>query len=774
LTGDPAPSAGPPHRTLALPGVHAYANEKSVHAGEEISFFVSSDVPYVLSICKPAQGGEDETLHTFPQSQPRVQPIAPGSYLHIDRGLPANQIYEAFSVEIWVKPWAFGRQQAIIGQFNYPDACGFSLSLTETGTVEFYVGDGGAYREEVLVEGMRLETQKWHHVVGTWNGTVAMLWIDAQEAGSRPISGTLRAGTAPLRIAAAGVHGLADQFADADVLMPVLYAQCLSPSQIAQRHAESGRYFPSGRFVLGCWPLHEQRGDRVQDASGHERTGRIINHATWMINGPGFDNRVVGLHQETEPAYHPLTDPSHGRGIRFARDDLFDCRWEPKHTFTVPPDARPGIYAARLSFVFEGAERTYDVTFIVKRARSASPAPMLVLCATNTWLAYSTSPFPDTACVGDVWPRRGVGLKNSHPEAPRFSSYTAHHAGQPAYYVGLHKPWPNASPSARYDPADAQFAQWAGLELYLHRWLDRQGYNYDVVADLDLHRDPEMLDQYRTVVINGHSEYWSTPAYDGLDRYLRNGGTVVVLSGNSLSARVSFDEEGAVMEMRPTQVEVGFVPGTNIPYPGGAHGEQYHSQDWARGGILRRAGRSSAQLIGTDSAGWAFATGDDFGIYEVVAPDHFLFHTPLLVGLEQGQTFGHGPGGQVPRAIGHEWDLTLKSLKAMVHKIPEGAVMPSEQANIQVLARGVRKAPGPLDAYLDLFVQETQPLDGLLSCEMIYWERPEGGRVFNAASVGASWVLGVDPAFEQLLTNVLHHFGVTPDRDLSARPAPPA
>jgi hypothetical protein len=41
---------------------------------------------------------------------------------------------------------------------------------------------------------------------------------------------------------------------------------------------------------------------------------------------------------------------------------------------------------------------------------------------------------------------------------------------------------------------------------------------------------------------------------------------------------------------------------------------------------------------------------------------------------------------------------------------------------------------------------------------MIYWERPQGGRVFNAGTVCASWVLGADPVFEGLLANVLHHF----------------
>ena len=69
--------------------------------------------------------------------------------------------------------------------------------------------------------------------------------------------------------------------------------------------------------------------------------------------------------------------------------------------------------------------------------------------------------------------------------------------------------------------------------------------------------------------------------------------------------------------------------------------------------------------------------------------------------------------------------------------------------------------PGRLDAYLDFFEGATQSLDGL-SAEMVYWERPQGGRVFNAGAVGASWVLGADEAFGALLRNVLHHFGVEP------------
>jgi hypothetical protein len=46
--------------------------------------------------------------------------------------------------------------------------------------------------------------------------------------------------------------------------------------------------------------------------------------------------------------------------------------------------------------------------------------------------------------------------------------------------------------------------------------------------------------------------------------------------------------------------------------------------------------------------------------------------------------------------------------------------------------------------------------------DMIYWERPQGGTVFNAGAIGFGWALDADPKLTKLLRNVLHHLaGVT-------------
>src|SRR5690606_12449900 len=160
-----------------------------------------------------------------------------------------------------------------------------------------------------------------------------------------------------------------------------------------------------------------------------------------------------------------------------------------------------------------------------------------------------------------------------------------------------------------------------------------------------------------------------------LDAYLREGGAACVLSGNSLYWRVSFDEAGAVMEQRKTHTPSDPRDGVEAKHaaPGGAHGEQYHSQDGQRGGLWPFNDRSCADLIGLETAGWAFAEAEDFGVYRVRDAGHFLFHQPHETGLAAGDSFGHGPGGALPRAIGHEWDLSVATLRRMTPRVPVGA-----------------------------------------------------------------------------------------------------
>jgi len=145
----------PPHRELQLPGLHTYA-ERSIAAGETIHFRTSSTVPYRLSICRLAGDVDDQSsdvvLHTQQETEPRQQSIYPGSYVHVDQGLPADQELSAITLEGWVRPWRLNEWQGVITQHDFPQACGVGLFIDHEGQAALYLGDGGEYdRRETLL-----------------------------------------------------------------------------------------------------------------------------------------------------------------------------------------------------------------------------------------------------------------------------------------------------------------------------------------------------------------------------------------------------------------------------------------------------------------------------------------------------------------------------------------------------------------------------------------------------------------------------------------------
>ncbi len=780
----------PPHRAIALPGLHAYTDQISIAAGDHITVHVSSDAPYRVSLYRPGpdadrpeQGAEE--LAAEHCATPRVQPIHPGSYVHVNQGLPPGPL-PALTIECWLFLWGTGNWQAVLSQRDARSAApqapeGFGLLVDPEGRLVAATGVEPVGLDEALRSNGPMPLRRWIHVAATFAPGSTALWLDGACIAETARLPAAWAAAAPLRVGASGIDGVADAFLEGDIAMPALYAAALDAHQLAQRVAARGLQAPGGPVLLACWPLDEMRGEVVRDLSPHQRTGRLLNHGTRMLNGPAFDAVAVPRYHQRDAAGHdPAEDVSRRAGLRFASDDLVDCCWDPCHRFTVPASAPSGIYVLRFDYEQDGQPRIYDLSVVVRRAAHRPAARLLVLAATNSWLAYSATPFATNPPGDPLWPRRCAGLPNSHPLAPAQCTYTYHRAGQPTYHAGLRMPRPHTSPRALYAPEGSGFAQWVRLERHLHTWLDRQGYAYDVVADMDLHRDPGLLQGYDAVVVNGHSEYWSAPAYDGLERYLAGGGNSIVLSGNSMYWRVSFDAGCTVMEQRKTHTPHDAASGadSSTVAPAGPHGEQYHSQDGLRGGLWRYADRSCAGAIGLDTAGWGFAEPRDFGVYRVRDAGHFLFHAPFETGLAQGASFGHGPGGALPRAIGHEWDLTTATLVRMTRHWPADAARPDTQAGIHVIAEGIRQVPGRLDAYIDWFEAPVDSLDGL-SCEMVYWERPAGGRVFNAGAVGASWVLGVDPQMGRLLANVLAAFAVPypaqgPYRASAAATEPPA
>jgi len=734
----------PPHRALDVPGVHAYPLEHSLAAAETLELCVSASVPYRLSICrlglKVDDPDGDTVLADLGAQRENPQPILPGSYVHVAKSLRGSM--RAFTLECWVRPWDVTKLQGLISQEDKDSSEGFALGIGKDGCVGFYLGDGVS-PDEALVHRTKpgaVARNKWHHVVATWDGQRKRVFVDAKEVGAWDFAGPLLPGKHALRLGAMAQTGIAQHFLDGDLAMPVIYERALSGEEIRERFAQDGLKPARGKGVLACWPLTEERGERVADSSGDGHHGRIINHATWMIGGPSFDPDVPRFGN-----YDPKKDATRGHGLRLASDDLYDCRWNVTHRWRLPAEARSGIYVARMEFEFEGKPRLYHCMFIVRRAPRRKKAPILLVAATNTWRAYSGTPFavvPPEAHV--VWGTGGLGKDAGG--LPAYNLYRDHATGQGTYQVGLRLPWPAAGPYVLYGRA-TKYSHLARADRFPQVWLEEQGYDYDVISDLDLHRDPGVLRGYKVFAVVGHNEYWSLPMYRGLEIFLRNGGNLVVLSGNTMFWRVSFNDDGTVMECRKADAAGKRVPAAR-------RGEAWHSQDGLRGGMMRECGWPGINLIALDCLGFSGAGGP----YLIEDAGHFLFKRPEDLGLKKGDPIGMASDG-IRVANAHETDIRPSTFARLQEQpSPDGGVVPADPPGIQLLANGQvfwKKGGTAFDYFFRSIAPKTDQ-----GGEMIYWERPDGGRVFNAGAIGSGWVLSVDPKMAALLRNVLHHFGV--------------
>nr|WP_161501429.1 PVC-type heme-binding CxxCH protein [Rhodopirellula sp. SM50] len=751
----------PAHRAITLPGLHAYA-QKSIAAGGEIEFRTSSTADYKLSVVKlgsdPESRENDPVLKEFPVSDARTQPIHPGSYVHIENALPADRRLSQLTLECWIRPFSLSGWQGLVTQHDYPGKCGLGLFLNE-GRVVFITDDGGEFNRLSLHQTPPelIQAQRWHHVAGTWDGEVKRIFIDGRLAGEFPYRGVVRPGDTAMRIGAYGSDGQSGNFYNGDIAMVAVHDRALHSDQIESRVADRGLTIPKGNHVLACWPFAEERGIRVADAGVDGRHGQIVNRGTWMIGGPSFDAAKVGRH---DTSYDPTTDPERGHGLRLASDELYDARWKVTHTFRIPKDAKSGIYAGRFDFEIDGQSKRYFATFVVRPSltqphgnptrergsdaeENTSKAPLLVLVSSNTWLAYNSAPFPVNHAAELTQMGTG-GLATSHPGAPAYSCYRDHRFGQPTYKIGMKLPWPAAGPNKTY--INQSYSHLMRGERFLHLWLDQNGYEYDVMTDRDLDRNPEVLNGYQAVVINGHSEYWSARAYDGIDRYLKAGGDAIVLSGNTMFWRVTYDKDDEFMECRKFGTGIGGRKLAQV-------GELYHSHDFRRGSLMRFCGYPAWKVVGLTCIGW----GGAFKPYQVEQPDHFLFQHPYPVGLRKGETFGWI--SQDVGAVGHEFDVRLSTLqRATADSAVKDLVEPS----------GITTIASSNDArrVIDYNAEGHKPRIGndQTIAEIIYWERPAGGRVFHTGSIASAWGVYHDEAMGNLLKNVLHHFEVKSNR----------
>ncbi len=665
-----------------------FLDKQSAYPGETVQVYVDHGGPYRVRVVQSPLFDKLEKLDSgmlpaSPQAAPQ------GSYA-FTADAPALKITGPITLEAWVNPSIISSTKGagILMKYVDPDETAYGIHLMPGGEVSFYLGATGVFSSaNQLLSSGSVPSDTWTHIVGTWDGTTKRLYIDGVLDASAPFAGPIHDTDEEVFIGATrGGGGNTSGFLNGAIDSPAIHAVALTPAQIATRFAEQADYDEGNPGVLPStvaqWNLQEMESTTLVDATGNGHDLTLVNWATRSVPGPSW----VGPAKPSEWC------------IRFSEEDRYSPQWSPTWSFVVDPAWEPGFYIVELG-------GSYDMPFVVKPA-PGTEAPIFVLVNSNTWAAYS----------GWAQPTWGKGFYKKHP------------GGDINNYSGLQQPNPDARANL-YSPG-AGLAHLVDAERYLFGWLELEGYDFDLYTDLDLHKDPNLLDPYRIFFINGHSEYWSRDEMDHLEAFLYRGGTCLNLSGNTMWTHVTYSQDFTMVEGRkhPWSTQ----PQVHPP------GERWHSTGGqVLGGTVRCTGRTEHELILT---GFGLTmTGSAYGVYAVTDAAHWIY---AGTGVVNGDRFGlnslNGSG-----IVHFEADYTDPFW--------------GTPAGTQVIGRGVDFTGGVQD--LDISDCQNRVWSTVFEGgDVAYYDHPGGGGVFAMPSVTTGGALPVSPVASRMVHNVIQRF----------------
>jgi hypothetical protein len=359
------------------------------------------------------------------------------------------------------------------------------------------------------------------------------------------------------------------------------------------------------------------------------------------------------------------------------------CGWPVTTQFTIPAAWPSGYYAAR----FPTSGGTRNLTFVVRAANPGIASPVVVVSASNTAQAYNQ--------FGGKSVYDSISTNN-----------------QRAHIVSFERPYFDNLGLGRYPAWEQKFVD----------FMTAENRTFEVITDDDL-ADPNLLGNYRLVLLVGHSEYWTLTARQTLEAYINGGGNVAVFGGNSMwwQARVDLTERqftvyksAALDPLNGVQNELVTVNWYDSPV--------YHPENTALGSSFRNAAYANVAPGTFTALPIAERTP-----YTVIDASSWVFSG---TGLLNGQTFGQASAGTETDGV-------------VFNTLPGG----------ELVVDGSDGAPLTFQILATLPAEEGYGTIG-------YYTNANGGAVFNVGT--RDWTIGLasDAAVQQITRNVIERMSV--------------
>lgn len=760
-----------------------YADLFGVNPGKKIRFYVNCDGPakYDVQIVKmihadtnPRGPGliEEAVEADCNGSKPgRKQIIHSGSYGYVPNS--ARFALSSFTMQCWVWPtiprthpkyWKHG-PQAVMGRWC--GGKGYGLVINAEGCPELWIND------QKITTGAPMRDHAWHFVAATYDAATgqATLWHEPQivyalDPEIPPATQTLGVSidhehAAPFTVAALvdriDSGPLAQSSDPAGVVMgfpyngkidsPRLCSRALSRAEIEtmklgaqpgmseRRH--SGPTGPLSEVIVGSWDFSD--GIDTIIAKDH---GPYLHHLK-MVNCP---TRAMTGHNFSGHNFDWKHAPKEYGAIHFHDDDVDDARWEVDFEWTVPEAQKSAFYAAKLTTA-EGDEDY--IPFWVVPEVGKETAKIAYMVPTISYMAYANEHLANNAGGAELLVYRVPIMQDQNvflSEHREYggSIYDTHTDGSGICLSSRLRPILSMRP--KYDHFLMQAPWQYPADLHMIYWLEKMGYDYDVITDEDVTYDGlARLENYNVIITGSHPEHNSGPQLDALHNYTQRGGRLMYMGADAWywihSYHPAYDARGrgVVTEMR--RCESGIRTWRADP------GEYYHQGTGELGGMWRFRGRYLHSVAGTGMS----SEGFDISTYYSRTPES---NDPRVSWAFEGidyeeklGNFGLVGGG----AAGTELDIVDTMLGSPPHTL--------------VVATSAGRHTEAYLLVMEDFGFNQQGLDGTqhprVRSDIAYHETPNGGGCFAFSSIAFCGSLPwneCDNNISKLVGNVLNRF----------------
>ena len=732
-----------------------YADRLSVEPGQRVRFMVSCLEPtYRADIVRLIHGDDNPAGPGFKSRtignigkglRGRVQTFRKGSHVLVKNRPPLRDL-KSFTLQAWIYPTTPRKGvQSVVSQLGETGkGTGYALIVDKNGRLSLQVrGETGA--TEVVRSDRELNALEWYFVAAAYDGRTGRLSLrqsvvapcrlsDADSSTSKVVRpGLLGRSRADLLIAASAAGEETASHFNGKIDGVKVYSRALSEVEIQRLY--DGAAPTRIRGLVAAWDFaHDTHSVRIRDLSGGRVDGRSVN----------FPTRVVTGHNWSGHEYDFKRAPAEYNAIWFHDDDLGDAGWEVGFEYSVPQNARSGVYAAWLRA--DGSEDY--IPFFIRPKKGRPTARIALLIPTLSYLAYAN----EHALV-DPNLRRVLNIPDEdYPRQPQdayivannlLSLYDRHTDGSGVCYTSRLRPIPSMRPKyvsqslASGKGSPHQF----NADLHLVDWLEAKGYEFDVITDEDLHREGlDLLAPYRAIVTGSHPEYWTERMLDSMQGYLNGGGRMMYLGGNGFYWVTTVNPES------PYIFEVRRWGGTG-PWMADP-GEHYSSFTGELGGTWRNHGRHPQKMVGVGFTAQGFDVNRPYAQQETRDDRRASF---IFDGIGRDELIGDFPSLVMGTgAAGFELDRFDHALGSPAHSLKlatASGFSDSYQHVIEENALADNKQGGT-----------THPL---VKADIAYVRYPKNGAVFSVGSIswcGSLSYNGYENNVSRMTGNVLTKF----------------